>query len=372
MMPERLYQGAIVELFNVGVFRSVGELTVRKVDVKSMYPTGMILGNLSSESVVLKSVRPYTGKFRFTPTEWEIPDATLGQVTITIDKEDSVSRRFMLDYMALRANARGDDSLSDAEKASKQLAIKLVMNMTYGYHGLVFSRYGAFPVALGATGWGRFVMKQIISISIDKEATPIECDTDGLLLQSALSELTTLLTRSLRTQFSDWGFEYAHVIKVDEDLIDALIMKSMKNYVTLERGEIKFHGSAFHGRHMPRCIRTALERFARTIFDEGDLRKTRLDLLNLRQYQLRDFTMNMTLGKEPNSYEKGTLSWQLARQVDEAYWGETVSFVKTIEGYTALGVKSDKWIERNIDRKYYRNRINDALSRLTTPTESGY
>jgi len=365
-MTQRLYQGAIVELFNVGVYRSPPP--VRKVDVNSMYPTGMIVGNLSPESVTLKHVRPYTGKFRFTPTEWEIPDNVLGQVTIKIDKEDSITRRFMLDYMALRARIRKNKKLVEVERESRQSAVKLTMNYTYGYNGLIHSRYGSFLVAIASCGFGRFVMGEIIDESVEVHgATSLECDTDGLILQSELSDLTTLLTKHLRELFSGWGFEYANVITVGEDIIDAIIMKSMKNYVTLEKGEVKFHGSAFHGRHMPRCVRTALERFAKAIFDGEDLRRVRLGLLNLKNYELRDFTMNITLGKTPESYTRGTLGWQLSRQVDEAYFGETVSFVKTLNAYTALGVKSDKWIRRNVDRRYYRTRINDALSRLSTP-----
>jgi len=49
----RRYQGALVQVFRRGVFLSDGRLQVQHVDVRSMYPTIMIVFNLSPENVQL-------------------------------------------------------------------------------------------------------------------------------------------------------------------------------------------------------------------------------------------------------------------------------------------------------------------------------
>jgi len=358
----RRYQGAIVECYNTGVFRG----QVIKYDVKSMYPSIMVVLNLSPESVRLLSRRAFvsqTGMIKFEKRKITVSDSYVGELTIEVDEDDSITRKVMLEFMDLREQLRSS-SRRDKLTKSKQLAIKILMNSLYGYNGLEFARYGSFLVAIVVTAVGRFIMQHIIKVCQDAGVTLLEADTDGLLTFGA--DISDRVNSHVQSLFK--GFEYAKYLRVEPEYYDGAIIYSSKNYV-LRRGDaILFKGSAFHGRHMPPICLSALHRFARAVFDNEPFNRVWREFDNLKNYPLREFTMNVSLNKRPDQYDSGTLYKQLADQLgDDAVWGQDITYVKTTRGYVPLGVVDDRELKRTLDYKYYRARIKQVVERLVNP-----
>lgn len=365
----RRYQGAFTKAFVQGVFRAKpdDDFYVLHDDVKSMYPMSMVVLNLSSENMVFVSRKPYTGKYRFDYDSGliEVPDEYVGQLVVKVGREDSVTRKFMLDFFAMREELRRGGQT--AATRSHQLGIKLIMNASYGYHGLEFSRYGSFLVAIVTTAVGRLIMQTIIDIvGKHEDCKALECDTDGMYHFG--TDLSDEINELVHELFS--GYPIRDLLRVETQRYAGMIVYRAKNYVlqTLD-GKLKFKGSAFKGRHMPLICRTALHRFAHAIFDRQPLRSIWKDFHDLRSYSLREFTMSVTLRKDPQGgeygYDEGTMYSDLSKKLGkDVVWGQDVYYVKTKYAYEPIGYKSDKVLLRTLDREYYRGRIRDVVKRL--------
>lgn len=361
----RRYQGARVEMWNRGVFRGVslgGETDIIHYDVGGMYPTIMILLNLSSENVKLASLGSVVrGRYVFNAHNGivEIPDSYCGQVRLHVGKRDSVTREFMLRFRLLRQqyrSAKRESSLME----SQQRAIKLIMNMTYGYHGLEFSRYGSYLVALATTGTGRFIMDEIIKLARQhSDVTLIECDTDGVYTQGV--DISKSINSRLNSIFKD--YKYASLLRVSTNRYDGMISYSMKNYVLRKGNKNLFKGASFHGRNVPLVCQHALQRFATAIFNKEKLSEVWKEFLDLRMRPLKEFTMSVQFRKQ--EYEKGTMYSKLSRKLEKMSWGQDIYYVKTCDGYTPLGTVSDAQLRLMLDTQYYMNRIRDVVKRLT-------
>jgi len=120
---------------------------------------------------------------------------------------------------------------------------------------------------------------------------------------------------------------------------------------------------------MPPICRVALNKFARAIFDKQSLRKVWREFHDLRKFPLREFTMSVTLRKDPHGteygYDEHTMYADLSEKLGEdVVWGQDVYYVKTKTGYVPLGTIPDSKLLRMVDRKYYLGRIRDVVKRL--------
>jgi len=371
-MVLRRYQGAYTGVIERGLFVAEPEndVWIWHVDVKSMYPVVMIMLNLSSENVTLVSKKRFSGRYRYDAASGiiEVPDSYLGQITVKVGRETSVTRKFMLEFLAMRERLRLHKQT--ASLRSKQLAIKLIMNATYGYHGLEHSRYGNFLVAVVTAATGRFIIDTILAVvdSLDN-VKALEYDTDGVYTVGV--DCSKFVNDKLHEIFADYA-PFVDKLRVDTNKYAGIIVYRAKNYVLLTvDGMLKFKGSAFKGRHMPNICRVALERFARAAFNRESFRMVWSEFKDLRKFPLSDFTMSVTLRKDPHGqverygYDEHTMYKQLADKLgDDVVWGEDVYYVKTVRGYIPLGCLSDSEMLRLIDRKYYLERIRDVVKRL--------
>ena len=86
---KKAVQGAEPASFRTGTYVSTPEARVRHKDFSSMYVSILRAFNLSPETVTLVSIKPYTGKYSFTPGDGycvvEMPDKINGQVTVKVD-----------------------------------------------------------------------------------------------------------------------------------------------------------------------------------------------------------------------------------------------------------------------------------------------
>jgi len=356
-MGYRRYQGAYTGMLERGLF----VVDIWHNDVKSMYPMIMVVLNLSPESVHFVSLKPYTGQYRFDFEAGiiEVPDKYLGQLTVRIDKEDSITRKFMLEFFGMRQKLR--KGRSTPAKRSNQLAIKVIMNATYGYHGLEFSRYGSFLVAIVTTAVGRLIIDTILKL-----VHGVEFDTDGVY--STGDDVHDIINEKIQGMFKQYPlYKY---LRVEVNHYAGMLVYRAKNYILLtDDNKLKIKGSAFHGRHMPPIVRTALNAFARAAFEKRPFRKVWKEFHDLRSFPISEFTMSVTLRKDPHGteygYDEHTMYHDLSSKLgDEVQWGQDVYYVKTKDGYTPVGTIDDKKLLRMIDRQYYRDRMRDVVKRL--------
>lgn len=369
-----MYEGAFVKCWRIGLFL----LNVFHIDVKSMYPSIMIMLNLSPDSIWVKSIRPYTGVYRFDRFEFEIPDKTVGQVTCGISEEDGETRRLLIDLFEERDRVKGLSDLGPMEKQSEQLGIKLIMNAVgYGYHGLLDSRYGFFVLAVVTTAVGRLVMKRIIAVCKANGVTLLENDTDGLYVQSSKcsgERLEQLINADLHSYFSVYG-DFAHRVRVELNTYDAILLYAAKNYVLKKDNTITFRGSGFHGRGLPLLCYEALNRFARAVFSGENTNRVWAEFVNLRKFPLKMFTMSASFGKSADEYAKTTLYADIVAKLraagHELRSGEEVYYVKLSDGYWPVGSFPDSELLRRLDVCYYYDRLKEMVqTRILGPSEA--
>ena len=189
----------------------------------------------------------------------------------------------------------------------------------------------------------------------------LEVDTDGIITQGR--DISARINDRIHEKFRDYPLH--EMLRVEVERFDGVIIHAMKNYVLKDGDRILFKGSGFKGRHLPPICYTALHRFARAVFDKENLRSVWSEFSNLREYPLRDFSMNVSLNKRPDQYHADTLYADLAKKLGDAIiWGQDVTYVKTVSGYTPLGTVPDAKLRETIDYKYYSGRIRDVVGRL--------
>jgi len=353
-MSTKLYQGAYCDCFNKGLF--LGDII--KYDLKSMYPSIMIVFNLSPESTRLIERKPYTGEYRFNGRVIEIPDEKLGQLVVETAVEDSVSRKELIPLMKLR------ESYKKQGNKSGQLAIKIVMNSLYGYNGLRFARYGSFVVAVVCAAIGRYIIKIVLDVCREYNVLPLELDTDGLLTQG--EDISDEINRRIHEFFKQ--YEYAHFLRVETERFDGALVYASKNYVLKDGNRLIFKGSAFKGRHHPPICRIALERFVRALFNGEKINDVWREFYDLKRFPFQNFIMEIEMGKDYDEYKGDALAKQLAAQLGMVgAFDQSIRFVKTVNGYVPLGVKKREELERMLDYNYYRERIRSVVQRVIQP-----
>lgn len=361
-MTMRRYSGAHVEIFEAGIVREA----VTHIDVKSMYPMVMAVLNLSPETVKLVALKPYTGQYIFSPGYIEVPDERLDkQVCISVSPEDGVTRKAMLRFFEMRQQIRKEGGpLAD----SRQQGVKLIMNAIYGYNGMEYARYGSFLVAIVCTATGRFIIGLILSWLKSwlesKGVRPLEVDTDGVYVRGTFN--LAELVEFVRAKF--YQFPLANMLNIDAQVYDGMIVVKMKNYVLRNKDKNVFTGSGFHGRNMPHVAEQALEDFVEALFTGGDLNKTWATCVGrLAGQRVQDFEMCVDMNKDPEEYEETTMYAKLYAQLPEAEWGDEIRYVKTVDGYVPLGVKTEEELLASLDAKYYEGWLKSVIGRLLVP-----
>jgi len=365
----KAYQGAMVKLYNAGIYD-----IVRKADFKSMYPTIMYTLNLSPESVKLLSVEHLkcTG---FEPPLFEddtlgIYDSKVGLFKVQIAPEESISKKRIRTWMAEREKAkvmlRKDPKNPQLE--SWQYGLKVHLNKLYGYNGMRFARYGVAPIAADVTGIGRWWMWESVKWLREQERKVIEVDTDGAYYRGdgVAKELTAHI-KSLMPERWDTS-----LIKVEDEKFDAGIFYEEKGYILKEGKKLLFHGSGLKGRHLPPICDYAAEELTTGIFEGKDPKEIVWKYAReLKKYPLEDFVMTMQLHKE--EYKDGTMQSEIlkigAKYDIEYEWGAEVRYVKCRQAYVPYHVARRFPHKYRIDYAYYRNRLASILARILGPTK---
>jgi DNA polymerase elongation subunit (family B) len=375
------YQGAIVRNWKTGMWRmplkaiypSIIKYPIIHNDVKSQYPSIFVLLNLSPETVYLISRKRYTGQYRFDADKRiiEVPDNKLGQLTLGISDQDSITRNHLIDLFNQREKLR-ENPYSFANE-SAQLKTKIDMNATYGYHGQDFSMFGSFLCAIACTAVGRLVIVRMIRKSNYHDLIPLECDTDGLYdytTKMTGAAFVKIVNDDLHQYFSDW--EYSKFLRIEMKEYKAMFIYKMKNYILQKKdGSLKFKGSGLHGQGMPPICHAAIDDFATAMFKRTPFSDEWKKYNDLKLFPLKSFVLSCNLKKRHDQYDSSTVYAKLINLIphkDRKYIGNDMYYVKLRSKYMPLGILEDDEVFRRLDFKYYKQRIRKAVSeRLLEP-----
>jgi len=403
------YQGALVTLFNPGLYEEKGG----HIDANSMYPADMICFNYSPETLLETRIRPelqIDNWVQFVePNEIRVYDKKLGVICCKIDlTHDSISRIKLTEMFDKRkivklalntlkdakgifvdaiANIKGcKQNLSVTEIAaiayleegcneevlnSIQWAIKVMMNSIPGYNGMGFASCGAFPIAAQICGLGRWEITEATNYVKSVGCLPIERDTDGLYYMG--DDLSGEITRLIQNKIPD---QYQReVIKFGFDTFDAGIFYDEKGYVLRDGNKLIMHGSGLKGRHLPKVTDWALERLVWAIFKHDDIPGVLNGIgADVRKDQvIGDFLMTIRMSKDPAQYASTNQYGKLVKIAKDAdidiRWGDEFQYLKTSDGFKPYAVVFGKPVK--LDYDYYYERIANVLTRILQVTH-GY
>ncbi len=367
----KAYQGAIVRLYRAGYFEDLF-----KDDFKSMYPTIMAVFNLSPETVELISVE-HISCTGFEPPEFNgqfltIYDSKVGKVTVKISTNESITRKYIREWMSQRkiVKRKLEADPTNKQLESWQYGLKVNLNTIYGYHGMRFSRYGCAPIAAIITAIGRWWLSIAVEYLKSQGAILIESDTDGIYHKG--KDYSVDLTQLIKDLIPNHAPYDDSFIKVDGEHFKGGIFYEEKSYILLQdNDEPLFHGSGLKGRQMPAIVDKASMEIADAIFHDKDINDIIKHYVNLKKYEtdMSNFTMTIELHKDESDYNETTLYRKLIDSAKshgmEVEQGSEIRYVKTKDDFVPYPLPRYVY---NLDYKYYHERIATVLARLLGST----
>ncbi len=180
------YAGGYVLEPRLGIHEDVAVL-----DFKSMYPTLMILYNISPDTYVPPSEKVPADEVFQAPTTGhrfrKRPDGVYR----------TVLRRLLQARQAVKERRRAlpPDDPHARLLAAQEKAVKVITNAVYGYAGWPGARWYARPVAEAVADWGRWTIQQAIEWAGELGLTVIYGDTDSLFVVYDPDRIPALIDR---------------------------------------------------------------------------------------------------------------------------------------------------------------------------------
>jgi len=353
----KAYQGGYVMGFRTGIYRPVS-----KIDFVNLYPGVMTAHNFDPYTVDLMRIDGFTGKIpRYEDNFITVSDSKVGDVTCRVDNSaDSQTRLNFIKYIKMKRELK-IPSRTDLLARSRYWVVKLILNGSYGYHGLKYAKWGSVPIAIMTTAIGRWYLHTLCDKTESQWTANLEGDTDGIYIgedisPSEINELAQMVRGLVPEPYdSQW-------IDLDKDFYEAGLFVDEKNYILKDpsRKELLFHGSGFKGRHIPIICDDALRNVVSAIF-EGEDWKRAVKRANILPRDLQGYVMRAEFGK--TEYAGNSLYAQLAEQCKKCeipvYAGDSVRYIKTKTGYNIFETARRK----DVDEAYYRRRIAQVIHR---------
>jgi len=358
------YEGAYVGLNKAGLYKPVYH-----VDFSSMYPSIIRTFNLSPETTWLEGVEPMGNELEFVNREndWlvKIPDNKYGgNVVIGIRKTIGILPEQLTYMYNKRLEFKNKyRETRDEKDNSLQNIYKLILNVSYGYNGSSYARWGNLPVAIATTGIGRFLVKKVCSWL---GSGLIEADTDGCYVSNPVD------VKDLTIRLNDWikGFGFTNsCMELDFDKHDGGYFYKAKNYVILDKGKLAWTGNSFISRRQPRLAQKALEKLVLCKLNGDDAKKVISELYDFKKYTIHDYTQNCRLWHDVDDYkQENALARRLALQAQK-HFGEDIS-IRTQFSYVVTRDRrepyklSDLVSVDQINYKYYEKELDKLIDRV--------
>jgi DNA polymerase I len=358
------FEAAYVDILKTGRFDAI-----YKLDFASQYPTVMMTFNLGPDTVKMINQEAYDpAKFSVERREdtlhLVIPDENFQKnMIITVDlSKDSFIREDMLRLYKMRAelkkllktNVQGTERIA---LESKSNAVKVLMNTTFGFEGLKYSRFGDMAVAVAIVGISRWLIRS----SIEKiRERVVEIDTDGLYLDADvnLEEMNTFIAGLVAEKTGQHCY-----LKFEKEGPWIGYFYKSKNYALLKGNDIIFHGVAFKSSKYGKIRDRFVNEVARaTLMGANDtaVKELVIRLRDLSSYSLEDFMMHISLTK--THYETGSQQDKLIKKIEpilqrKVVAGESIDYYKVPEGYE---VSENITTIDQLDKDYYLGVIEKA------------
>lgn len=319
--PYRPYAGGLVLQPTPGLHNNIAAL-----DFKSMYPNLMLTYNLSPDTYISpKDPTPSGGvyeapevdhKFRKEPPGFYIEALTyLIKVRGEIRAKMKTLAPTSLEYRVLD---------------SRQKAVKVITNASYGYAGWTGARWYVKPVAEAAAAYGRHTIQTAIQIAEKAGLKVVYGDTDSIFLQNDNEKVEELEKEVL--------IELKLEIAPDKVYTRIFFTEAKKRYAgLLQDGRLDIVGMEVVRGDWATIAKTVQERVLEIILKEQSPKKAaefvQQFIRDLRQKHVpyRDFIIWKTLTKPAEEYAVNASHVEAAKMLRAKGWeisiGDKIGYV---------------------------------------------
>ena len=319
--PYRPYVGGLVLQPTPGLHDNIVAL-----DFKSMYPNLMITYNLSPDTYLSPNDPIPAGGV------YEAPE-----VGHKFRKEPPGFYKEALTYLIkARSEIRPKmkkltpSSLEYRVLDSRQKAVKVITNATYGYAGWTGARWYVKPVAEAAAAWGRHTIQSAIQMAEKAELKVVYGDTDSIFLQNDTQKIETLEKEIMH--------ELKLEIAPDKVYVRIFFTEAKKRYAgLLQDGRLDIVGMEVVRGDWATIAKTVQERVLEIILKEQSPKKA-ADFVHQFIYDLRkkhvsyrDLIIWKTLTKPAEEYAVNASHVEAAKMLRAKGWelsvGDKIGYV---------------------------------------------
>jgi DNA polymerase I len=347
--PYRPYVGAIVLQPESGLHEDIAVL-----DFKSMYPNLMITYNLSPDTYVKPNETPPPGGV------YEAPE-----VRHKFRKDPPGFYKEVLSYLIKARN----DIRQKMKKASpntaeyrvldsRQKAVKVLTNASYGYAGWIGARWFLKPVAEAATAWGRYTILNAIRVAQEVGLKVVYGDTDSLFVKNEKKKIEELSRKIEKNQ----GLE----IEPDKVYVRIFFTQAKKRYAgLLPNGQLEIVGLEVIRGDWAAAAKKVQEKVLEVILKDQSPEKAAkfvrqyINELLQKRVPYRDLIIWKTLTKPVDEYEIKASHVEAAKMLLKKGWkltaGDKVGYVVVV-GTGRLYERIKPYIfasYEEIDTEYY-------------------
>jgi len=371
------YQGALVFIKKKGLFTPV-----LKADYSSMYPNIAASFNFSPDVCTLLRYEKYKRDgFKIEEDEntftYYIPDNQLNKIVVvqTLKQEGFLSKainRFLEERAEFKAEYKKTDS--KVARARSDIAKVKANGGIYGNMGSPNSPFGFAPTAVATTGIGRECAKLLIDVlETLYPGSVIEVDTDGVYFSAENYNEERILTYF--NEALEKKFKKKLNLTIDIDEYERGFFHKAKNYVLMKKGKVILHGAAMKASSKDPLSKMVINELATAKLSgmSTDVIVKKYKNLNVNDFKLRDFAMQVTMARHPHQYtEKGRshLSYQMAQRALRHFnlapkIGNEYHYIKVRDGYELYQLTK----KEDIDIKYYQNKVDKIIAMMQAEYE---
>lgn len=363
---ESNYQGALTFIKQRGRF-----VHPKKADYSSLYPKIESEFNFSPDVCTLVRYEKYKkDEFKIEEDDktftYYIPDDQINKIVViqTLKQQGFLSKainRFLNERSQYKQEYKQTNS--KVAKARSDISKVKANGGVYGNQGNPTHPFGFAPAAVGTTGIGRECAKLLIDVLESLyPSSVIEVDTDGVYFVAENyneERVIYYFNEKLKEKFKK---DLNLTIEIDE--YDSGYFHKAKNYILkTKKGEIILHGVAMKASSKDGISKKLINELAKAKLDNISTRPIveKYKNLTIDDFELRDFAMQVTMGKHPQQYtEKGKShpSYQMALRALKYFdlplkIGNEYHYIKVHGGYELYQLTK----KENIDIKYYREKV---------------
>lgn len=353
----------------IGAFEGVAE-----IDYASMYPSLMVVHNISPETVLCSCCDNQT----VPEAEYNICTKRRGLVPLTL--APLVERRRQL---KARMRSAGDEQ-TRAIYDARRTAIKWMLVSCFGYMGYRNAKFGRIEAHESVTAFGRETLLQAKDIAEEQGFQMLHALTDSLWLSKAgtseaeLQNLCETITAETKIEMALEGV-YRWIVFLSSKVKEGRPVPC-RYFGVFADGTLKTRGLAHRRRDTPLYVKEVQEEMlailgeARTLNElhkkqreAQTVLKMRMEELRRGEVDIRRLVVEQTLSKAPEEYAVATRTALAARKFQDAgipiHPGESVGYIiadaKAKEKSQRIAIADDRSNLR-YDTDEYMKRLNDA------------